>query len=95
MMGAPEVLQMNQILMKTINAKKAIDVGVFTGASSLVAALALPEDGKVIACDVDKTFTDIGNLIRVKYFFQSLLNKGFQVKNTGPKLESLIRSTFI
>lgn len=60
MMGAPEVLQMNQILMKTINAKKAIDVGVFTGASSLVAALALPEDGKVIACDVDKTFTDIG-----------------------------------
>ena len=67
MLGAPEVLQMNQVLMKTINAKKAIDVGVFTGASSLAAALVLPEDGKVIACDVDESFTNIGN-IRMEHF---------------------------
>jgi len=60
MLGAPEVLQMNQVLMKTIKAKKAIDVGVFTGASSLAAALALPDDGKVVACDVNETFTSIG-----------------------------------
>merc|ERR1712189_3931 len=57
MLGAPEVLQMNQVLMKTIKAKKAIDVGVFTGASSLAAALALPDDGKVVGCDVSEDFT--------------------------------------
>ena len=65
MLGAPEVLQMNQVLMKTIKAKKAIDVGVFTGASSLAAALALPDDGKVVACDVNETFTSIGKIVSV------------------------------
>ena len=60
MLGAPEVLQMNQILMQTLNAKKVLDVGVFTGASSLAAALALPEGGKVIACDISEEFTSIG-----------------------------------
>ena len=33
-----------------------IDVGVFTGASSLAAALAVPKDGKVIACDVNEEY---------------------------------------
>ena len=37
--------------------KQVIDVGVFTGASYLAAALALPEDGKVIACDVSEEYT--------------------------------------
>lgn len=60
MLGAPEVVQLTQLLMRSINAKKAIDVGVFTGMSALSAALALPEDGKVLACDVDEHFTSIG-----------------------------------
>jgi len=45
MMGAPEVISLNALLMKSLAAKKVIDVGVFTGASSLAAALALPEGG--------------------------------------------------
>ena len=45
MMGAPEVISLNALLIHSLNAKKVIDVGVFTGASSLAAALALP-DGK-------------------------------------------------
>jgi predicted O-methyltransferase YrrM len=40
-------------------AKKTLDIGVFTGYSSLVVALALPEDGKVIACDRDPEATAI------------------------------------
>lgn len=60
MMGAPEVLQLNQLLMRTLNAKKVIDVGVFTGMSTLSAALVIPDDGKVIACDVSEEFTNIG-----------------------------------
>ena len=45
MMGAPEVVNLNALLIKSLAARKVIDVGVFTGASSLAAALALP-DGK-------------------------------------------------
>jgi len=60
MLGAPEVINMNALLIKSLGGKKVIDVGVFTGASSLGAALALPEDGVVVACDVSEEFTAIG-----------------------------------
>merc|ERR1712126_592799 len=59
MMGAPEVISLNSLLIHSLNAKKVIDVGVFTGASSLAAALALPDDGQVIACDINEDFTNI------------------------------------
>ena len=54
MLGAPEVINMNALLIKSLGGRKVIDVGVFTGASSLGAALALPEDGVVVACDVSE-----------------------------------------
>merc|ERR1712168_291674 len=57
MMGAPEVISLNALLIHSLNAKKVIDVGVFTGASSLAAALALPKDGVVIGCDVSEDYT--------------------------------------
>jgi len=59
MMGAPEAISLNALLIKSLAAKKVIDVGVFTGASSLAAALALPEDGVVVACDINEDFTNI------------------------------------
>merc|ERR1712066_918254 len=55
MLGAPEVLALNTLLVQSLAAKKVLDIGVFTGASSLAAALALPKDGEVIACDVSDT----------------------------------------
>lgn len=58
MLGAPEVLSLNSLLIRSLGAKKVLDIGVFTGASALAAALALPEDGKVLACDVNKEWTD-------------------------------------
>jgi predicted O-methyltransferase YrrM len=58
-MGAPEVIQLLGNLLQLIKAKKYIDVGVFTGASSLGAALALPDDGKVVACDIKVECTEI------------------------------------
>merc|ERR1711962_20981 len=58
MLGAPEVLAMNALLIKTMGAKKVLDIGVFTGASSLAAALVLPKDGKVLACDVSEEWTN-------------------------------------
>jgi len=59
MLGAPEVLNLNSLLIKAIGGKKVIDVGVFTGASSLAAALAIPEDGKVLACDTSVEWTNM------------------------------------
>ena len=43
MLGAPEVLALNTLLVQSLAAKKVLDIGVFTGASSLAAALALPK----------------------------------------------------
>ena len=56
---APEQGQFMAFLIKLIGAKKTLEVGVFTGYSSLVVALALPENGEVIACDVDEEYTQI------------------------------------
>jgi len=61
MLGAPEVLMLNQQIIRTSGAKNILDVGVFTGASALAAALALPEDKvgcKVVACDVSQEYMD-------------------------------------
>lgn len=54
---APEQGQFMMLLVQLMGAKKALEVGVFTGYSSLAVALALPSDGKLIACDVSEDYT--------------------------------------
>ncbi len=56
--GADQV-QFMQLLVKLIGARRCIEVGVFTGYSALGVALALPEDGQIIACDVNEQYTSI------------------------------------
>ena len=56
---SPEQGQFMQLLARTVNARRAIEVGVFTGYSSLAVALALPEDGRLVACDVSEEWTAI------------------------------------
>ncbi|MBB6051239.1 class I SAM-dependent methyltransferase [Armatimonas rosea] len=48
------------LLLKLIGAKKCLEIGTFTGYSALVTAQALPDDGKVICCDVSDDYTKVG-----------------------------------
>jgi predicted O-methyltransferase YrrM len=57
---SPEQGQFMQMLVKLMGARNCIEVGVFTGYSSLAVALALPADGKIVACDVSEEWTSIG-----------------------------------
>jgi len=60
MMSAPEEAQLLALLANLIQARRVIEVGVFTGYTTLALAQALPTDGQVIACDISTKFTAIG-----------------------------------
>ncbi|MBD1815433.1 class I SAM-dependent methyltransferase [Microcoleus vaginatus DQ-U2] len=56
---APEQGQFMELLVQLMGATKTIEIGVFTGYSSLCVALALPPNGQIIACDVSEEYTGI------------------------------------
>ncbi len=58
MQVSPEQGQFMSLLVKLLDARKIIELGVFTGYSSLCMAKAMPDGGKLIACDVNKEYTD-------------------------------------
>ncbi|MDF1827077.1 MAG: class I SAM-dependent methyltransferase [Legionellaceae bacterium] len=58
MQVAPEQAQFMQFLLRILGAKKVLELGTFTGYSALAMALALPDDGRVITCDINTEWTD-------------------------------------
>ncbi len=57
---APEQGQFMAMLVRMLGARHTIEVGVFTGYSALCVALALPDDGTVLACDINDDYTRVG-----------------------------------
>lgn len=60
MMSGPEVANLVALMAGAIGAKSVIEVGVFVGYTTLAIALALPPGGRIVACDVNKEYTDYG-----------------------------------
>jgi predicted O-methyltransferase YrrM len=56
----PEQAQFMSLLVRLVGAGRCIEVGVFTGYSALSVALALPDDGYLLACDVSDAYTRVG-----------------------------------
>jgi predicted O-methyltransferase YrrM len=54
---SPEQGQFMALLVRLMGARRTLEIGVFTGYSALSVALALPPDGKVVACDVSEEWT--------------------------------------
>ena len=54
---SPEQGQFMGLMVKLLGARRTLDIGVYTGYSSLCIGLALPEEGRVIACDVNREWT--------------------------------------
>jgi caffeoyl-CoA O-methyltransferase len=57
---SPDQAQFMQLLVRLIGARRTIEIGVFTGYSALSVALALPPDGRVLACDIRDDYTRVG-----------------------------------
>jgi caffeoyl-CoA O-methyltransferase len=81
---SPEQGQFFGLLVQLLGAKKTLELGVFTGYSSLSVALALPDDGKIIAADVSEEFTAIAR----RYWQQAGVAHKIDLR-LAPALETL------
>ena len=71
-------------LVRLMSAKRTIEIGTFTGYSTLAVALALPENGKIVACDISEEWTSIGR----KKWEQAGVTDKIDLR-IGPALETL------
>ncbi|CAM2862339.1 class I SAM-dependent methyltransferase [Legionella worsleiensis] len=84
MQVAPEQAQFMQFLLRLTNAKKVLELGTFTGYSALAMALALPDDGQLITCDINAEWTRNAPL-----FWQAAQQDEKIKLRLGPALETL------
>ncbi len=76
--------QLMNLLIRLMNARKVLEIGVFTGYSSLSVALALPPDGRLVACDKSEEWTSIAR----KYWTEAGVADRIDLK-LGPALDTL------
>ena len=71
-------------LLRCLGARNTIEVGVFTGYSTLITALALPHTGRIVACDINREWTEIA----LKYWRESGVDDKIDLR-IGPAAETL------
>ena len=81
---APEQGQLMALLIKLTGARKILEVGVFTGYSSLSMALVMPPDGLMTACDIDEQWTSIAR----RYWAEAGVHDRIDLR-LGPALATL------
>lgn len=81
---APEEGAFLAFLVELIGARRCIEIGTFTGYSSIAIAAALPEDGKLVCCDVSETWTSVAR----KYWDMAGVADKIDLR-LGPALETL------
>ena len=81
---SPEQGQFMALLVRMLGARRTLEVGVFTGYSSLAVALALPAGGQVIACDVSEEWTTMAR----RYWEKAGVSGRIELR-LAPALETL------
>jgi predicted O-methyltransferase YrrM len=81
---APEQGAFMALLVEVMGAKRCLELGTFTGYSSLAVAMALPPDGRIVCCDVSQEWTDIAR----RYWREAGVEDRVDLR-LGPALETL------
>jgi predicted O-methyltransferase YrrM len=81
---APEQGAFMAMLVSLIGARRCIELGTFTGYSSLAVALALPADGRIVCCDVSEEWTSVAR----RYWSEAGVADRIELR-LGPALETL------
>ena len=84
MQVSPEQGQFMAFLARTMGVQRALEVGVYTGYSSLCVALALPADGRLVACDQSEEWTRVAR----RYWAEAGVADRVELR-LGPALETL------
>jgi len=85
---SPEQGQFMALLTQLTGARRALEIGTFTGYSSVCVARALPADGKLICCDVSKEYTDIAR----RFWMKAGIGDKIELR-IGPAVEILRQLT--
>lgn len=84
MLSSPEESQFIALLLKMTRAKKILEIGTFTGYTTLWMAMSIPSDGKIITCDISDRFAGIGE----RYWKEAGVLEKIDLK-IGPALSTI------
>jgi len=84
MQTSAEQGQLMALLVQLLGARRTLEIGVFTGYSSLAIALALPDDGRIIACDINDEYTSVAK----RYWREAGVDRKIDLR-LRPALETL------
>jgi predicted O-methyltransferase YrrM len=80
----PDQGQFLHLLVQLLGAKKTLEVGVFTGYSALWVALGLPDNGRIVACDINEKYTTVAR----RYWQEAGVDQKIDLR-IGPALGTL------